>query len=224
MIRRAFAALALSFVMAAPVQSATINYFEAGLPAAIPGLTGFATTGSMMDGLVVQACFTVLGCETRNWADTGANSGGVSGTGWGLSVTGDTFGADWEFAIGANVGQLISVLLDARTALTLFDRTFTGAGTSGSANGLDFTTALNGGTTIDVTYLNPTGVGDDAPVGDIFQQVSIVFRNESGPRTNWSFDQDTDNDSRFVIQVPEPATLLLLGLGTLALVRLQRRR
>ena len=35
----------------------------------------------MMDGMSVTACFTVLGCQTRAWADIAANSGGVTGDG-----------------------------------------------------------------------------------------------------------------------------------------------
>lgn len=224
MYKRLLATLAFAVVAAAPAGAATINYIVDNTnPISIPGLTGFATTGAMMNGLEVTACFTVLGCETRSWAAGGPpNSGGVSGTNWGVTLTGDTFTAPWQFTADANaVGQLISLLLDGSNSFTIFDRTQPSTGTAGSAQGADWNTALNGNTMIDVTYRNPTGIGAAAPVGDLFQQVFVDFLG-TGPRGNFSFTQDTDNDSRF--QVPEPSSLLLLGLGGLALAFVRRRR
>jgi hypothetical protein len=226
MFKRLLAGLALSVAVAAPATAATINYFENGADADIPGLAGFVTSGAMMDGMSVTACFSVAGCQTVSWADRAApNSGGTVGSaGWDLSMVGDTFSDDWTFDItDDSLGQLLTILLDGRTGLTVFDRTFDGAnGTDGSALGTDFFTALNGGTTIDVTYLNPIGINGAAPVGDIFQQVFIDF-GDTGPRIgDFTFVQDTDNDER--ILVPEPSTLALLGLAALALVRIPRRR
>jgi hypothetical protein len=224
MIKRLLAALSFAVVVATPTGAATINYAEGGAQADIPGLTGFATTGRFMDGMTVTACFTVLGCETRFWADRAApNSGGVAGTNWDLSMAGDTFSANWTFDIGQEVGQLVSLLLDGRTGLTIFDRTFGGAfGTDGSALGTDWTTALNGGTIIDVTYLDRIGIGGAAPVGDIFQQVFVEF-GTTGPRTDFTFVVDTDNDARLVVKVPEPSTLMLLALAMFALGRFARK-
>lgn len=223
MFKRLLATLALASAAAMPASAANITYFTGGAPVNIPGLTGFATTGSMMDGMEVTACFVNGPCETVSWADTGANSGGVSGTGWGLSVNGDTFTANWNFTIGANTGQLLSLLLDGSTGLTIFDRTLPSDGTPGSAQGRDWTTTLNDTTAVNVTYLDPTSVGGNAAVGDLFQQVLIEFLDLTGPRVNFSFQQDTDNDSRF-FDVPEPSSLLLLGLGALALSLTRRRR
>jgi hypothetical protein len=226
MFKRLFAGLALSVAVAAPATAATINYFENGADADIPGLAGFATTGAMMDGMSVTACFSLAGCQTVLWADRAApNSGGTVGAnGWDLEMTGDTFSDNWTFDItDDSLGQLLTILLDGRTGLTVFDRTFDGAaGTDGSALGTDFFTSLNGDTDIDVTYLNPIGINGAAPVGDIFQQVFIDFL-DTGPRFgDFTFVQDTDNDER--ILVPEPSTLALLGLAALALVRIPRRR
>lgn len=224
MFRKILAASTLSFALAAPASAANIDYFTGGSDTAIPGLTGFSTTGAMMDGMSVTACFTILGCQTRVWTDLAApNSGGVSGTDWGLTLTGDSFTNDWLFTMSPNLGQLVSLLLDGRSGLTIFDRTFGGAtGTDGSALGLDWFTALDGGTDIDVTYLDPTGIGGAAPVGDLFQQVFIAF-GSTGPRGDFAFVQDTDNDSRFTGKVSEPSTLMLLGLALIALARTRRR-
>ena len=87
----------------------------------------------------------------------------------GLSVTGDTFTANWEFDFTNSPGQLQTLLLDGRGALTIFDRTRLDSdpggefGTPGSARGRDWTSALGDNTTIDVTFLDPTTVGQRRP-------------------------------------------------------------
>jgi PEP-CTERM motif len=222
MIKRLMAALAFAAVVSTPV-SAMIDYHENGVQTDIPGVAGFQTNGARMDGMQVTACFSGIGCEVRAWADGPPNSGGVSGTGWALTVTGDTFSADWEFDFTNSPGQLLTLLLDGTNALTIFDRTFGGAfGTDGSARGLDWTSALGDNTDIDVFFRDPTTIGGAlVPVGDLFQQVFVDF-GDTGPRVDFTFQQDTDNDSR--LQIPEPSTLLLLGLGMLAFAGVHRRR
>ena len=144
MIKRLMAAFAFAAVVSTPVSGAII-YATGGVQTNIPGLTGFQTTGAMMDGMQVTACFVGNRiCETLAWADGGgADSGGVSGTGWALRLTGDSFVQSWEFDFTNDPGQLETLLLDGRGALTIFDRTFGGAvGTPGSALGRDWTSAL----------------------------------------------------------------------------------
>ncbi len=102
--------------LAVPRADALIDYSTGGNVSSIPGLTGFATTGAMMDGLAVTATFEE-GVETVYWADTGATSGGVTGvlgTGWSLSLDGDTFSASWVFDQnpGGRPLSLLSLLLD----------------------------------------------------------------------------------------------------------------
>jgi hypothetical protein len=227
MIKRLMMAFAFAAVVSTPV-SAVISYSENGVQADIPGVAGFQTNGARMDGMQVTACFSGIGCETRAWADGGgATSGGVTGTGWALAVTGDTFSADWEFDFTNSPGQLLTLLLDGRGALTIFDRTRLAGdpggifGTPGSFRGQDWTSALGDNTNIDVIFRDPTTVGGAPAVGDLFQQVFVDF-GDTGPRVDFTFQQDTDNDSRF--QIPEPSTLLLLGLGMLALAGVHRRR
>lgn len=83
MIKKFLATIAVAATLSAPASGATINYFTGGSQDNIPGLTGFATSGDMMDGMLVTACFSSAGCQpTLVWADTGAGAGGVTGAGW----------------------------------------------------------------------------------------------------------------------------------------------
>lgn len=211
---------ALTLCLAPSTNAAVIYATDSTVIDSIPGLTGFSTTGAMMDGMSVSAFFAGGFNETLFWADTGATSGGVTGTGWSLSLTGDTFSASWNFLMGPNSGQITQLVLNGGTGFTVFDRTEPNPGTAGSAQGRDF---VFSDATIDalVTYSNPVAIIPDGPVNDLWNIVTVDF-GTTGPRTNFSFNQDTDNDSRITVTVPEPATLGLFGLG-LAFVHLTRR-
>jgi hypothetical protein len=215
MLKRILATIAVAATLSAPASGATITYFTDGVQDDIPGLTGFMTTGDLMAGMTVTACFTA-GCgPALVWAATGVGSGGVTAGQWSLSVTGDTFNADaWSFVFNANqtLGQLVSLTLDG-AAFTLFDRTDPSPGTDGSAQGRDFNTGIDG--FIDVTYHDPVAVIPDGPVGDLYHSMTLSSRRAAARGRASSFAGHADNDSR--LTAPEPTTLALLGIASLGL-------
>ena len=202
---------------------AAVTYSEnTASPVSIPGLTGFATTGAMMDGMSVTATFSNQFSETRVWADTGATSGGVTGNGWSLSLNGDSFSSRWSFSFtDPNAAlNLVQLVLNGSTGLTVFDRTFGDTdGTPGSALGWDFDFTATS-PDINVTYSNPIEIGAADFVGDLWQMVMADF--DGGIRTDFTFGHDTDNDSRY--SIPEPGSLALLGMGLLGLGFSRRRK
>jgi PEP-CTERM motif len=225
--RFSLAAMALAgCALVMPAQAGVIISTTPAPPVDSPGLTGFATTGAMMTGLSVTVAFNGGADHTFAWATTGANSGGVTTGLWSLTMDGDSFTSPWVFSfLSPNAGQLTHLQLNGTSGFVIFDRTAPSPGTDGSASGLDFAFSAGCGSCNGlVNYSGQTGIGGAAPVGDLWQVVDLTFSGETGPRTDFSFVQDTDNDIRAMVPEPETYALMLGGLGLLSLLAKRRRR
>lgn len=171
----------------------------------VDAIDEFEANGATMAGMTVRATFFNNDTfeefvETVAWVATGATSGGVVGTNWSLSVSSDTFTGSWSFTINfvSGIGQLTELYFDGAPGGVIFDRTFGNAdGTAGSELGRDFVVMSGAaGGDIHVTYSVPVSIGGAEPVGDLFRRMTVAFEVDglgpTGPATNWSFRQDTD--------------------------------
>jgi hypothetical protein len=202
--------VSLLLAVSSQVQAISITT-DASLVDNIPALTNFATNGDMMDGLAVTATFSSGFSQTLSWADTSPGAGGVFGSFWSLTESGDTFNNPWQF-VNQSDDPLTNLLLDARPGFLVFDRNWSPyPGTPDSADGQDLIeTPLLSGV---ANYSVQVGIGGEPPVGDLWHVLNISLDQPfSG---NWSFLQDTDNDIR--ITAPEPGNIALMGLGLVIL-------
>lgn len=226
----AVATISTGLLSVGQAHAAATLFFDASHTSYITGLTQYATYGDMMDGVSVTAYFGNGGSETRSWQDTGTpGMGGAFGTGWSLTLAGDSFYSSWLFDFNNPTGaaplSLTKLVLNGDPGLTVFDRKFLVGfppaeieGTLGSEKGIDF--AFPGNETANVTYSDAVALAATSPVLDIWYSLTIDF-GRSGIGNDFSFRQDTDN---VVSRVPEPASLALFGAGLLGLGFSRRRK
>ncbi|HAA30369.1 MAG TPA: hypothetical protein DCE56_25125 [Cyanobacteria bacterium UBA8553] len=159
-------------------------------PSQATTLTGFSTYGNMMSGMRVTANFLNGSSESVLWNSTGNGAGGVFGTGWSLTQSGNSYDSPWTFNSSSQViTSLVIAAIPGNTVFDTYPYLFGPIQTNGSAEGLEFQSLVGQGPNI-YNYSDPI----DISAGDLFGTLSLYWN--AGFTGTLQFLADTDSGSR----------------------------
>jgi hypothetical protein len=192
-------------------------------------LSGFTTFGSDLTGLSVEARFAGGGTSSGSVADLGGGLFGVANADFMLTINAAANTFSNPFALTNNSQlNLVGLTLRGAPGNLVFD-TGTNPSTPGSENGraFDFLSGDIAGTV--ATYTNIVNLTGFAPLGDIFERINVDFAAGLGSGGSLTFVADVDAADTaagavVVPRVPEPATVVLLATGLLAVAGTAARR
>ena len=224
-LSRAVLALGTALVATGGAGAQTVGSVP-GVQYNAPSLTGFQTLGNLMGGMVVTATTTGGGVFSGTWQDLGGGNWGVATAAFSVTLGGntDSFNNPWTLsALGGN--QLAGLRFSGAPGGVVFDRDFNPfPGTVGSADGNDFSWVGGDMWRTLVTYTNIVAIGGAPPVGDIFEQVDIQFRDAFSQSATFVMDTDNIPPGTRLTPVPEPSTIILMASGLVAVAAIGRRR
>ncbi len=215
-----------------------------------------AATGASMAGMEVTVC--VLGggsttCETKTWqSDDTETGGGASGSGWSLSLTGDTFLNPFVFEVKQDT-VVRRLTINGRPGKTAFDVLGTPEGSPGSNGGLSFCIPNlesdeppcldTFDVPLTVVYSDRLFVPEATPTaqtasafsilqadtsfffyGDLYTVLDITFGDDGFTGDRLAFSSDTDNTGKIRQRINGAPTPATLALTGLALLGLAGTR
>ncbi|HEY9711382.1 MAG TPA: hypothetical protein V6D48_24450, partial [Oculatellaceae cyanobacterium] len=159
-------------------------------PSQATTLTGFSTYGNMMSGMRVTANFLNGSSESLIWSATDDDAGGVFGTGWSLTQSGNSYDSLWTFNSSSQViSSLAIAAIPGNTVFDTYPYLYGPLQTNGSAEGWEFQTTVGQGPN-SYNYSDPI----DISAGDLFGTLSLYWN--SGFTGSIQFRADTDSGSR----------------------------